>query len=171
MSRAKNTGQKRGWGTDLGLRDGSADPLSHAVTMRRQSTLDMVNDALARKQAVLAYQPIVQAGNFGHVAFYEGLVCILDQTGRPIPAKDFMSEVEDTETGRKIDCLALELGLGALIADPALRLSINMSARSIGYSPWMKVLQDGVATNDTVAERLILEISEPSAMSMPEVVA
>ena len=75
------------------LGEGAVDPLSMAVTERDRSTMDMVREALDRKQAVLAYQPIVQAGNHDHVAFYEGLVRILDTTGRPIPARDFMGEV------------------------------------------------------------------------------
>ena len=152
------------------LGEGAVDPLSQAVTERDMNTMDMVRDALARKQAVLAYQPIVQATNPAHIAFHEGLVRILDKTGRPIPAKDFMGEVEDSEVGRQIDCLTLELGLIALTADPALRLSVNMSARSVGYTKWMRTLESGLAGDGTVAERLILEISEPSAMSMPEIV-
>ncbi len=148
-----------------------ADPLSAAVNQRDQDTLDMVKDALATKRAVLAYQPVVQSQATSRPAFYEGLVRILDGTGRPIPAKDFMSEVEDTETGRMIDCLSLELGLQTLAQEPDVRLSINMSARSIGYSRWMRTLEAGLALNPTIAERLILEIEEKSAMTTPEVVA
>ncbi|MEM1234395.1 MAG: EAL domain-containing protein [Pseudomonadota bacterium] len=152
------------------LGQGAVDPLSAAVTERDKSTLDMVKDALASKRAVLAYQPVMQAAAQGQVAFYEGLVRILDQTGRPIPAKDFMGEVEDTETGRVIDCLTLELGLQTLAQEADVRLSINMSARSIGYSRWMKTLETGLALNASVAERLILEIEEKSAMTTPELV-
>ncbi|MEM1373577.1 MAG: EAL domain-containing protein [Pseudomonadota bacterium] len=152
------------------LGQGAVDPLSAAVTERDKSTLDMVKDALASKRAVLAYQPVMQAAAQGQVAFYEGLVRILDQTGRPIPAKDFMGEVEDTETGRVIDCLTLELGLQTLSQEADVRLSINMSARSIGYSRWMKTLETGLALNPSIAERLILEIEEKSAMTTPELV-
>jgi len=152
------------------LAEGDVDPLSHAITERDQSVMDMVNEALAKKQGVIAFQPIVQAGNVGHIAFYEGLIRILDKTGRPIPAKDFMGDVEDTETGRLIDCLTLELSLVALAADPRLRLSVNMSARSIGYPRWMKTFTSGLSQRDQVGHRLILELTEPSVMAMPELV-
>ena len=66
-------------------------------------------------------------------AFYEGLIRIMDPSGRIIPAADFIGAVETRELGRKIDCLALEMGLDTLAAEPGIRLSINMSARSIGY--------------------------------------
>ena len=152
------------------LGQGPVDPLSEAVTQRDRGTIEMVTSALATKRAVLAYQPIVQAGAAGNVAFYEGLIRILDETGRTIPAKDFMGEVEDTETGRQIDCLALELGLHTLAHEQDVRLAINMSARSIGYSQWMRTLETGLALNPTIAERLILEIEERSAMTTPELV-
>ncbi|MEZ5685514.1 MAG: EAL domain-containing protein [Paracoccaceae bacterium] len=78
--------------------------------------------------------------------------------------------IETTELGRKIDCLALELGLRALSEQPTLRLAINMSARSVGYPSWLKALNRGLAIDETIADRLILEITESSAMQMPELV-
>jgi len=53
---------------------------------------------------------------------------------------------------------------------PDLRLAINMSARSIGYGRWMRSLKKGLARDRTVGERLILEITESSAMVVPELV-
>ena len=104
------------------------------------------------------------------VAFHEGLIRVLDPHGRMIPARDFIGAVEDTEIGREIDCIALELGLGALARHPDVRLSINMSARSIGYPRWMRAFRKGLAAGPTVGERLILEITESSAMLVPELV-
>lgn len=145
-------------------------PLGYAVAQRDQSTLQMVKDAVQHKQVLLAFQPVVQAGQTDRVAFYEALIRILDETGRIIPAQEFILAVEETETGRIIDCLALEKGLRALADEPSLRLSVNMSARSIGYPRWMKVLDRGLHRDRTIAERLILEITESSAMLVPELV-
>ncbi|UXX84574.1 EAL domain-containing protein [Roseovarius pelagicus] len=149
---------------------GHHDPLSYAVTKRDQSVISMVQQAVRHKQVMLAYQPVVPAGQATRVAFYEGLIRVLDETGRIIPAKDFIEVIETTETGRVIDCLALEKGLRALLRHPDLRLSINMSARSIGYEPWMRTLRKGLKAGPTVGERLILEITESSAMIVPELV-
>lgn len=145
-------------------------PLEHATQMRDRSIMDMVRDALAHKEVMLAYQPVVQANRPNHIAFYEGLIRVLDDTGRVIPARDFISVIEDTETGRIIDCLALEMGLRTLNQNPQVRLSINMSARSIGYERWTRTLKRGLSRDETVAERLILEITESSAMAVPELV-
>ena len=145
-------------------------PLSFAVQQRDKGTLSMVREALERGDAVLAFQPVVQAGNGKTVAFYEGLIRILDETGRVIPAREFMGAVENLDLGRLIDCAALRAGLRALKQVPDLRLSVNMSARSIGYPQWKQILNRGLHRDPKVAERLILEISESSAMQMPELV-
>lgn len=58
----------------------------------------------------------------------------------------------------------------ALRANPTLRLSINMSARSIGYPEWMRMLQRAIRLQPETVQRLILEITETSAMQMPEIV-
>lgn len=146
------------------------NPLAYAVDTRDSSTLDMVTEAIRHKQVMLSFQPVVQSGRTKHAAYFEGLLRVLDETGRIIPAKDFMGAVEDSEIGRKLDCLALELGLETLAKQPNLRLSINMSARSIGYAPWMQTLQVGLARMATVPERLILEISEKSVVQVPDIV-
>jgi EAL domain-containing protein (putative c-di-GMP-specific phosphodiesterase class I) len=152
------------------LNEQSRNALVLAVQQRDANTIRIVEAAVRHRQVLLAYQPVVQAREPGRVAFYEGLIRVLDETGRIIPAKDFITVVEETETGRLLDCIALEKGLRALEKQPRLRLAINMSARSIGYKKWMRVLQRGLARNPTIGERLILEITENSAMLVPELV-
>jgi EAL domain-containing protein (putative c-di-GMP-specific phosphodiesterase class I) len=147
-----------------------ADPLSAAIGLRDRQTLAMVRRAVDTHNVVLAYQPVVMAGRPDMAAFHEGLLRVLDTDGRVIPAAEFIGAVETTPLGRQLDCLALEMGLKTLAEQPGLRLSINMSARSIGYPPWMATLQDGLAADETVGERLILEITEASAMLMPDTV-
>lgn len=149
---------------------GLESPLDAAIGQRDRGTLAMVQQALARGDTRLAFQPIIRADGKG-VAFYEGLIRILDETGRVIPARDFMGAVEDSDIGRQIDCAALKMGLQLLRDHPGLRLSINMSARSVGYPRWMKTLSACLRDYPTVVERLILEITESSVMIMPEIVA
>ena len=150
---------------------GSESPLDAAVSERDRNTLAMVRKAVAERNVVLAFQPIVQAARPDQPAFYEGLVRVLDEKGRVIPARNFISTIETTELGRVIDCLALEMGLLSLAEDPELRLAINMSARSIGYPRWRQTLDRGLAADETAAERLILEITETSAMVVPDIVS
>jgi EAL domain-containing protein (putative c-di-GMP-specific phosphodiesterase class I) len=153
-----------------GKKAGVMSPLDIAVQDRDRHVLAMVEEALQRKRAFLAFQPIMQARRPDAPAFWEGLIRIQDATGRVIPAHEFIGAVEAYDLGRRIDCMALEIGLATLAEVPSLRLSVNMSARSIGCDMWLQVLNRGLAIEPTVGERLILEITESSAMLMPEVV-
>jgi EAL domain-containing protein (putative c-di-GMP-specific phosphodiesterase class I) len=150
---------------------GDHSPLGVAISAGDRATLSMVAEAIAARRLRLAFQPVVLAAEPARIAFYEGLIRVLEPSGRVIPAKDFMQAVETREEGRQIDCAALELTLTTLARRPELRLSVNMSARSIGYPPWIKVLRRGLSLSPTIGERLILEISESSAMLLPEIVA
>jgi len=152
------------------LPEGADSPLNSAVSARDRSAVHMATEAVRHKQCKLAFQPVVQAHQPQGIAFYEGFIRVQDETGRTIPAGDFMPQVEDTPIGRDLDCVALELGLRALQRNPEIRLSINMSARSIGYARWSRVLERFFKRDQSIGERLILEISERSAMQVPELV-
>ncbi len=154
-----------------GLGDFAGSPLSVMIAENDRATMAMVREALLRRRVMLAYQPVVMGADPSRIAFYEGLIRLMDETGRVIPARDFIGAVETTEIGRLIDCAALELGLDTLRREPGLRLAVNMSARSIGYARWTDILKRGLADDARLGERLILEITESSAMLMPEIVA
>ena len=120
---------------------GTDSPLSAAMVGRDRKLMTIVASAIRHREVILAHQPVVQARNPGQVAFYEAFARVLDDTGRPIPARDFMPRIAATELGRQLDCLALDLGLRLLAERPEIRLSINMSARSIGYRDWGTTLE------------------------------
>ena len=151
-------------------RVGLASPLSMAISENDRQTMAMVEQALRTKSMGLAYQPIVLSRDPTRAAFHEGLIRVMEPNGRIIPARGFMPAVEAHEIGREIDCVALECGLTTLARHPELRISINMSARSIGYPKWVRTLRKGLDLGVTVGERLILEITESSAMQVPELV-
>lgn len=147
---------------------------SSAVTAFMQEsetdTLRMVSAALKAEKVCLAYQPVVHSNPPRLTHFYEGLIRVLDPMGRPIPARSFMPVVEAHEIGREIDCAALSLGFKTLKENAGIRLSINMSARSIGYPKWASTLRSRLNASPHLANRLILEISEKSAMQLPEII-
>lgn len=147
-----------------------SSPLSMMVSAQDRDTSEMVRNALEKKHVLLAFQPIMQAKDPGKVAFFEGLIRVLDQKGRIIPARDFINVVEDDKMGRILDTLALEKGLQALATEPSLRLSINMSAKTIGCAHWNQTLLRGLRNDPTAGERLIIEISEQTAIMVPDIV-
>ncbi|WP_298492562.1 EAL domain-containing protein [uncultured Maritimibacter sp.] len=147
-----------------------SSPLTMAIARRDQDTMSMVRRAVKARQVMLAFQPIMQGRHPDRVAFHEGLIRVVDQTGRIIPAKDFIDVVEREELGRVLDTLAIDLGMQALAQEPSLRLSINLSARSIGYSKWKQTLLRWLQSDPMLGERLILEITERTAIVLPELV-
>ncbi|MBN2631386.1 MAG: EAL domain-containing protein [Rhodobacteraceae bacterium] len=147
-----------------------ASPFDFAVNENDHQTLSMVREAVQTRRLRLAFQPVVLSANTERIGFYEGLMRVMDPTGRVIPARDFMPAVEADELGREIDCAALTMGLNTLLRQPEVRLSINMSARSIGYPKWTAILRKALRSHPRLGERLILEITESSAMLVPEIV-
>jgi len=144
------------------------DALAEASVQEVREPRGMMEAAVRRGDVLLAFQPVVEACRPDRIAFHEGLIRVVDDSGRIIPAHAFIEAVEPHESGRVLDRLALDIGLRTLEAVSDLRLSINMSARTIGDRLWMQTLEAALARDRTVGERLILEITEGSAMSAPE---
>lgn len=155
---------------EIGSDFGNSDPLHFAFASRDSDTLSMVRSALASGRAQLAFQPVVVAGNTSRIAFYEGLIRVMDDGGRIIPAAHFMPVIEQSDLGRQIDAVTLELAFKMLRHHPGIRLSINVSARSLGDGSWRRELEKGLHGRGNLGDRLIFEISETSAMNLHEVV-
>lgn len=146
------------------------DPLQYAMASRDADVHTLVRDALSAGRARLAFHPIMTSEPVPRVAFYEGLVRLMDDAGRVIPAGHFIPTIEDTGMGRRLDCVTLALAFETLRQNPDIRLSINLSARSIGDGEWRRILEQGLRDRHDIGERLIFEIGENSAMLLHELV-
>lgn len=146
-----------------------ASPLDVALSAEDRETMTRVRRALQERRMRLAYQPVVYSADTAVIGFFEGFIRLLNERDQVIPARDFMAAVEQHELGREIDCAALQMGLMALQRNPQIRVSINMSARSVGYRPWLTVLRKALRDSPRLAHNLILEITEPSILQVPDV--
>ena len=146
-----------------------ASPLDAAVAVQDRETLAMVASALKDRRMRLAFQPVVYAADPSIIGFFEGFIRLLNLRDQVIPARDFMGAVEQRQLGREIDCAALQLGLMAMQRNPQIRVSINMSARSVGYRPWVDILRRALQDSPRLGANLILEINEASALQVPDV--
>lgn len=151
------------------IRAADADPVAQAAALADWQTIGLVRTALDTGRLRLAFQPVVLARDPRQALFHEALIRVLDPSGRIIPAREFMPAVEDQDLGRLLDCASLSMALDVLRRHSDLRLSVNMSARSIGFPRWTEVLRQGLAAGATVGERLVLEIDEPSVNLLPEI--
>lgn len=147
----------------------TSSPLNVAISAQDRETLAMVTQALRDRRMRLAFQPVVYAADTSLIGFFEGFIRLLNLRDQVIPARDFMPVVEQRQLGRDIDCAALQLGLMAMQRNPQIRVSINMSARSVGYQPWMNILQRALQDSPRLGSNLILEINETSALQVPDV--
>jgi EAL domain-containing protein (putative c-di-GMP-specific phosphodiesterase class I) len=146
-----------------------SSPLSAAISAQDRETLAMVASALKDGRMRLAFQPVVYAADPTVIGFFEGFIRLLNLRDQVIPARDFMPTVEQQQLGREIDCAALQLGLLAMQRNPQIRVSINMSARSVGYRPWIDILRRALQEAPRLGANLILEINEASALQVPDV--
>ncbi len=146
-----------------------SSPLNAAISVQDRETLAMVASALKDRRMRLAFQPVVYAADPSVIGFFEGFIRLLNLRDQVIPARDFMAAVEQRQLGREIDCAALQLGLMAMQRNPQIRVSVNMSARSVGYRPWIDILRRALQETPRLGSSLILEINEASAMQVPDV--
>jgi EAL domain-containing protein (putative c-di-GMP-specific phosphodiesterase class I) len=146
-----------------------SSPLNAAISAQDRETLSMVASALKDGRMRLAFQPIVYAADPSVIGFFEGFIRLLNLRDQVIPARDFMPVVEQRQLGREIDCASLQLGLLAMQRNPQIRVSINMSARSVGYRPWAEILRRALHDAPRLGANLILEINESSALQVPDV--
>jgi EAL domain-containing protein (putative c-di-GMP-specific phosphodiesterase class I) len=146
-----------------------SSPLDAAVSVQDRETLSMVAAALKDRRMRLAFQPVVYAADPTVIGFFEGFIRLLNLRDQVIPARDFMPAVEQRQLGREIDCAALQLGIMAMQRNPHVRVSINMSARSVGYRPWVEMLRRALQEAPRIGANLILEINEASALQVPDV--
>jgi EAL domain-containing protein (putative c-di-GMP-specific phosphodiesterase class I) len=147
----------------------TASPLDVAITAQEKETIHQVASALKERRMRLAFQPAVYAADPSIIGFFEGFIRLLNLRDMVIPARDFMGTVEQHQLGRDIDCAALQMGLMTLQRNPQIRVSINMSARSVGYRPWIAVLRKALRESPRIGQSLILEINEVSALQVPDV--
>ncbi len=127
--------------------------------------------AIRNGDLVLAYQPVVSAQGHHRPAFHECLVRVRpssgERAGELITAGEFMPAMERLGLATLIDRQVLVLALQALAHQPGLRMSINIFPQTMQDAQWMILFSEGTSRDPTLAERLIIEVTETAAMLEP----
>lgn len=132
-----------------------------------QLSANAVIDALNERRLVFARQPVVDAKT-RETVFCEALAR-LQRPDMPLLAGcDIMPTVERAGLMDLLDARMLELATSWLAADPASSLSVNLSPSTLERPDWISALDGHLALHPGVAERLIIEITETSAVRDPE---
>ncbi len=107
----------------------------------------------------LQFQPIVSLATRG-LHHYEALARF--PNGAPGPTIAFAEEVGMVHD---VDLLVCEKTLDVLAADPALHIAVNMSAASLSSDIFVVAFQRLVGRNPTLRSRLLVEVTESTALT------
>lgn len=140
-------------------------PNPERETQRRANirATDKIVNALNERRILLAYEPVVDA-HTREVAFHECLLRIRRVDGTLVPAAEIVPVAERLGLARLLDQRVLELVIAEMAAHPSLRASLNVSASSTMDPDWWSRLEGLLRLNQSVAERLIVEITETTAI-------
>jgi diguanylate cyclase (GGDEF)-like protein len=133
--------------------------------MRRETVraTDAIVAALNERRIFLAYETIV-ATKTRTPAFFECLMRIRRADGSLISANDIVPVAERLGLVRLLDHRVLELVVDEMVATPTLQASLNVSAASTTDPDWWSGLTSLLRAHPGVAERLIVELTESSAI-------
>ena len=115
--------------------------------------------ALNQRRLRLSFQPIVQTRSREPV-FYEGLLRLERLDGTVVLADEFVGLAERLGLLRMIDNYVLGRTLETLEAAPEARVSVNVSAETVGDGEWLSLVAAAVRRRPDLAGRLIVEITE-----------
>lgn len=141
-----------------------------ACAERQRDTLaaaKIAMGAIGTGNLTIAYQPVVSAASTGRAAFHECLVRVRGDDGGLIAAAKFMPAMEQLGLATLIDRQVLVLALEALSRHPGVRASVNIFPQTMQDAQWMILFGEGTRHDPTLAERLIIEVTETAAMLDP----
>lgn len=142
-------------------------PPALAAVSQRPLGLDEVARTLAQGRAFLAYQPVIRSGTRCFLAFHEALFRARRANGSVVAAGAVLQIADGTPLVGAIDRFALLQGLTALTGNARLRLSVNMSVESLRDPAWRAIFNTAALHQPDACRRLILEITETTAMTDP----
>jgi diguanylate cyclase (GGDEF)-like protein len=143
---------------------------SDDARMRALSISDEIVAALNERRIVLAYQPIVPTKP-GGLAYCEALLRMRRPDGELIGPATIIPVAEKVGLIAQIDQRVLELALQRMMAEPDLRVSVNVSAATLHAPEWIDQLAQALAAHPGTAGRLMIEIIETMPIVDIEVTA
>ena len=151
----------------MGGRDGFA-VYEHSVQhetarLRQMSIADEVMQALKENRLKLAYQPIIQARS-RRIAHYKSLLRMIKPDGGILTAGYFVPAAEQMGIVHLVDRFALEAVIARLKVHKKVSLAVNVSGTASGDPAWLQDFVDYIRTNNDVAARLIVELTETAAL-------
>jgi diguanylate cyclase (GGDEF)-like protein len=127
-----------------------------------RATEEIIN-GLNERRLFLVYEPVVAVGT-REPAFYECLMRVRRNDGSLLAVNEIVPLAERLGLVRLLDHRVLELVIDELAAAPAFTASLNLSAASTVDPDWWASLGAALRANPGMAERVIVEITETTAI-------
>ena len=143
------------------------DAAMHAQALARLTVEEQLREAIANRQFVVYYQPIVALAD-ARVVGYEALVRWAHPTRGLLSPVDFLDVAEDTGLITDIGAQVLDQ-VCALLADrPNLPgpISVNVSAVQLSVPGWRTSVQDTLAAHRVDPARIVIEVTETAVLSL-----
>jgi EAL domain-containing protein (putative c-di-GMP-specific phosphodiesterase class I) len=131
--------------------------------VRALRTADDILSGLNQGRVTLALQPIVRLMSRS-IAFEEALLRLVMPDGTMVGPAGLLPVAEKAGLVALLDGRVFELALARLQQDQAVHLSLNVSAATLHDPDWPDRLRNAVRLAPGAAERLIIEITETSAL-------
>jgi diguanylate cyclase (GGDEF)-like protein/PAS domain S-box-containing protein len=143
---------------------GNAEPRMRA----RLTWVDRIREAMRDNRMLLHAQPIVSLRDEAP-SMWEMLLRMVDENGDLIPPSTFLYVAERFDLIQEIDrwvaTRAIELLEQSASAGRAVPLSVNVSAKSLGDTQLLNLIEGLLATHDVPPGLLVFEITETAAIS------
>ncbi|MDE2133526.1 MAG: EAL domain-containing protein [Alphaproteobacteria bacterium] len=139
-------------------------PQREGARLRLMSVADEVAAALKQKRLVFAYQPIVNART-REAAEYECLLRMVREDGSVVSAAQFIPAAEQLGLVRLVDRHALEMAVEQLHEHKNIALSVNVSGTTSCDIAWLQSFVEYVRANGSIADRLMVELTETAALN------
>jgi EAL domain-containing protein (putative c-di-GMP-specific phosphodiesterase class I) len=134
-----------------------------ALRRENMRATDEIIGALNERRILAAFEPVVDATTRRPI-FHECLMRIRRADGSLVTATEIVPIAERLGLVRLIDHRILELAVAEMTAVPDLQLSLNVSPESVNDGPWWSALVASLASRPDIAQRLIIEITESTAI-------
>jgi diguanylate cyclase (GGDEF)-like protein len=139
------------------------NPEREAQRRENVRATDEIITALNDRRIFLVYEPVV-AIRSRQPAFYECLMRMRRGDGSLLAVNEAVPLAERLGLVRLLDHRVLELVLDEIVRSPALNASLNISAASTVGPDWWAALGAMLRAHSGIAERLIIEITETTAI-------
>jgi EAL domain-containing protein (putative c-di-GMP-specific phosphodiesterase class I) len=136
-------------------------PLNLENLKLQHKNLHYLRRSLINKKAKFVYQPIIERET-GNISYHECLLRIPNDDGEYISVGPIIEQAEISGLITIVDFVVLEMAVKELIANPKIRLSVNISNIGVLNNRFLRTAEQMLKQyhDFNIAGRLIIEITE-----------